>query len=253
MERKMKLKNKTAIVTGAGKGIGKAVAIALAEAGADVLINDYGTDGAAEKTAEAIRALGRRAVTVNADISKFKEAKSMVEKAVDELGSVDILINNAGVSKPSMLVNMAEEDWDLVVNVHLKGIFNTSQAAARYMKAQNWGRIINVVSTAGLFGTIGQINYASAKAGVIGFTKSAARELGRNGINVNAVCPGITKTDMTEKLQADEQLCNLYKSRIQLGRFAEIQEIVPIFVFLASKDAGYITGQVLGVDGGYIG
>ncbi len=249
----MKLKNKTAIVTGAGKGIGKAVAIALAKAGANILINDFGTDGAAEKTAEAIRELGRKALAVNADISQFEQAKNMVEQAVDQLGGVDILINNAGVSKPSMLVNMAEKDWDLVVNVHLKGIFNTSQAAAKHMKKQNWGRIINVVSTAGLFGTIGQINYASAKAGVIGFTKSAARELGKNGINVNAVCPGVTKTDMTEKLQADEQLCNLYKSRIQLGRFAEIQEIVPIFVFLSSKDAGYITGQVLGVDGGYIG
>ncbi|HKK90716.1 MAG TPA: SDR family oxidoreductase, partial [Desulfobacteraceae bacterium] len=205
------------------------------------------------ETAEKIREMGQKSVAVNADVSRRKDARAMVEKAAEALGGVDILINNAGVSKPSMLVNMTEEDWDLVMNVHLKGIFNTSQAAAPYMKAQQWGRIINVVSTAGLFGTIGQINYASAKAGVIGFTKSASRELGKKGINVNAVCPGITKTDMTKKLQEDENLCKKYTSRIQLGRFAEISEIVPIFVFLASDDAGYITGQVLGVDGGYIG
>lgn len=248
----MKLENKVAIVTGAGKGIGKAVAIALAKAGADVLVNDLNLENA-NKTLAEIESLGQKGLAVSADISQHDQAKAMVEAARDTLGSVDILINNAGVSKPSMLVNMKEDDWDLVVNVHLKGIFNTSQAAARIMKSQGWGRIINVVSTAGIFGTIGQINYASAKAGVVGFTKSAARELGRNGINVNAVCPGITKTDMTQKLQEDQALCDLYKSRIQLGRFAEIEEIVPIFVFLASDNAGYITGQVLGVDGGYIG
>lgn len=248
----MKLENKVAVVTGAGKGIGKAVAIALAKAGADVLVNDLNLENA-NKTLAEIESLGQKGLAVSADISQHDQTKAMVEAARDTLGSVDILINNAGVSKPSMLVNMKEDDWDLVVNVHLKGIFNTSQAAARIMKSQGWGRIINVVSTAGIFGTIGQINYASAKAGVVGFTKSAARELGRNGINVNAVCPGITKTDMTQKLQEDQALCDLYKSRIQLGRFAEIEEIVPIFVFLASDNAGYITGQVLGVDGGYIG
>lgn len=249
----MRLVNKKAIVTGAGRGIGRAVAIALAREGADVLINDCGTDDSAEKTAQEIRETGRNAIAVMADISQYKDASRMVDAAVDAFGGVDILINNAGVSRPSMLVNMAESDWDLVMGVHLKGIFNTSQAAARHMKKNNWGRIINVVSTAGLFGTIGQINYASAKAGVIGFTKSAARELGKSGINVNAVCPGITKTEMTSKLQEDEHLCNLYKARIQLGRFAEIDEIVPIFVFLSSEDAGYITGQVMAVDGGYIG
>lgn len=248
----MKLVNKVAVVTGAGKGIGKAVAIALAKAGADVLVNDLDLENAKGTVAE-IESLGRKSLAVSADISQYTQAKDMVEAANETLGSVDILINNAGVSKPSMLVNMKEDDWDLVVNVHLKGIFNTCQAAAKIMKPKGWGRIINVVSTAGIFGTIGQINYASAKAGVVGFTKSAARELGRNGINVNAVCPGITKTDMTQKLQEDQALCDLYKSRIQLGRFAEIEEIVPIFTFLASDDAGYITGQILGVDGGYIG
>ncbi|MFO7749895.1 MAG: 3-oxoacyl-ACP reductase FabG [Desulfobacteraceae bacterium] len=249
----MKLKDKKAIVTGAGKGIGRAVAIELAREGAHVLVNDFCSDNGAEETAGKIRKMGQKSVAVNADVSRRKDARAMVEKAAAELGGVDILINNAGVSKPSMLVNMTEEEWDLVMNVHLKGIFNTSQAAAPHMKARQWGRIINVVSTAGIFGTIGQINYASAKAGVIGFTKSASRELGKDGINVNAVCPGITKTDMTQKLQEDETLYKKYTSRIQLGRFAEISEIVPVFVFLASNDAGYITGQVLGVDGGYVG
>jgi 3-oxoacyl-[acyl-carrier protein] reductase len=177
----------------------------------------------------------------------------MVEECVKQLGGVDIVVNNAGVSKPSMLLKMKEEDWDAIIDIHLKAAFNTTQAAGRHMKEQNSGRIINVISTAGIFGTIGQINYASAKAGIIGFSKSASRELGRYNITVNVICPGITKTEMTGKLQSDEKLRKIYEGRIQLGRFADPEEIAPAFVFLASGDASYITGQVLGVDGGYIG
>jgi 3-oxoacyl-[acyl-carrier protein] reductase len=177
----------------------------------------------------------------------------MVDECVKQLGGVDIVVNNAGVSKPSMLLKMTEEDWDAIIDIHLKAAFNTTQAAGRYMKEQNSGRIINVISTAGIFGTIGQINYASAKAGIIGFSKSASRELGRYNITVNVICPGITKTEMTGKLQSDEKLRKIYEGRIQLGRFADPEEIAPAFVFLASDDASYITGQVLGVDGGYIG
>jgi 3-oxoacyl-[acyl-carrier protein] reductase len=152
-----------------------------------------------------------------------------------------------------MLLDMPEESWDRVVNIHLKGTFNCTQWVARHMKERKAGRIINVISTAGLFGTVGQINYASAKAGIIGFTKSASRELGRYAINVNAICPGITMTDMTEKLRTDEKFKETYLARIQLRRYAEPEEIAPAFVFLASDEASYITGQVLGVDGGYIG
>jgi len=249
----VRLKNKKAIVTGAGRGIGRAVALAFAREGADVVVNYQSNDVAANEVVEKIQSLGRRAVPVKTDVSSYHEVKIMVDRAVQELGGVDILVNNAGVSKPSMFLDMPEESWDRIINIHLKGTFNCSQAAARYMKEQKWGRIINVISTAGLFGTVGQINYASAKAGIIGFTKSASRELGKFSINVNALCPGVTLTEMTERLRTDEKFQKRYLERIQLGRFAEPEEIAPGFIFLASEEASYITGHVLNVDGGYIG
>jgi len=249
----VRLKNKKAIVTGAGRGIGRAVALAFAREGADVVVNYQSNDVAANEVVEKIQSLGRRAVPVKTDVSNYHEVKIMVDRAVQELGGVDILVNNAGVSKPSMFLDMPEESWDRIINIHLKGTFNCSQAAARYMKEQKWGRIINVISTAGLFGTVGQINYASAKAGIIGFTKSASRELGKFSINVNALCPGVTLTEMTERLRTDEKFQKRYLERIQLGRFAEPEEIAPGFIFLASEEASYITGHVLNVDGGYIG
>ena len=249
----MKLKGKKAIVTGGSRGIGRAIALMYAKEGADVLVNYHSNDAAAKETVAEIEKLGRKGVAVAADVANYKSAQDMVEECVRQLGGVDIVVNNAGVSKPSMLLKMTEEDWDAIIDIHLKAAFNTTQAAGRHMKEQKSGKIINVISTAGIFGTVGQINYASAKAGIIGFTKSASRELGRYGINVNVICPGITKTDMTGKLQTDEKLRKIYEGRIQLGRFAEPEEIAPAFVFLASDDASYITGQVLGVDGGYIG
>ncbi len=249
----MKLEGKKAIVTGGSRGIGKAIALMYAKEGADVLVNYHSNDAAAKETCAQIEALGRKAVAVPADVANYTSAQDMVEECVKQLGGVDIVVNNAGVSKPSMLLKMKEEDWDAIIDIHLKAAFNTTQAAGRHMKEKKYGKIINVISTAGIFGTIGQINYASAKAGIIGFTKSASRELGRYGINVNVICPGITKTEMTGKLQTDEKLKKIYEGRIQLGRFAEPEEIAPAFVFLASDDASYITGQVLGVDGGYIG
>jgi len=249
----MKLEGKKAIVTGGSRGIGKAIALMYAKEGADVLVNYHSNDAAAKETCAQIEALGRKAVAVAADVANYTSAQNMVEECVNQLGGVDIVVNNAGVSKPSMLLKMKEEDWDSIIDIHLKAAFNTTQAAGRHMKEQKYGKIINVISTAGIFGTIGQINYASAKAGIIGFTKSASRELGRYGVNVNVICPGITKTEMTGKLQTDEKLKKIYEGRIQLGRFAEPEEIAPAFVFLASDDASYITGQVLGVDGGYIG
>ncbi|RLC13709.1 MAG: 3-oxoacyl-ACP reductase [Deltaproteobacteria bacterium] len=249
----MKLEGKKAVVTGGSRGIGKAIALMYAKEGADVLVNYHSNDAAAKETVAQIEKLGRKGVAVAADVANYDSAQNMIEECVKQLGGVDIVVNNAGVSKPSMLLKMKEEDWDAIIDIHLKAAFNTTQAAGRHMKEQKYGKIINVISTAGIFGTIGQINYASAKAGIIGFTKSASRELGRYGVNVNVICPGITKTEMTGKLQTDEKLKKIYEGRIQLGRFAEPEEIAPAFVFLASDDASYITGQVLGVDGGYIG
>jgi 3-oxoacyl-[acyl-carrier protein] reductase len=249
----MKLQNKKAIVTGGGRGIGRAVALAFAQEGADVVINYRSNDVAAREVVDEVQKLGRKAAALKADVGNYQDAKSMVDQAVRELGGVDILVNNAGVSKPAMLLKMDEETWDQVIDIHLKGTFNCSQAAANYMKENRYGRIINVISTAGLYGTMGQINYASAKAGIIGFTKSASRELARHGINVNAISMGIITTEMTDKVRGDEKLKEIYLSRIQLGRFGEPEEVAPAFVFLASDDARYITGQVLSVDGGYIG
>jgi 3-oxoacyl-[acyl-carrier protein] reductase len=249
----MKLEGKKAIVTGGSRGIGRAIALMYAKEGADILVNYHSNDAAAKDTVAEIEKLGRKGIAIAADVADYTSAQNMVEECVKQLGAVDIVVNNAGVSKPSMLLKMKEEDWDAIINIHLKAAFNTTQAAGRHMKEQKSGKIINVISTAGIFGTVGQINYASAKAGIIGFTKSASRELGRYGVNVNVICPGITKTEMTGKLQTDEKLKKIYEGRIQLGRFAEPEEIAPAFVFLASDDASYITGQVLGVDGGYIG
>ncbi len=249
----MRLEGKKAIVTGGGRGIGRAIALAYAKEGADILVNYHSNDAAAQEVVKEVEGMGRKAVTVKADVSNYSDAHKMVETAANELGGVDILVNNAGMSKPGMLLKMSEEDWDKIIDIHLKGTFNGSQAAGRYMKEQKSGRIINVISSAGLFGTIGQINYSSAKAGVIGFTKSACRELGRYNITVNAICPGITATEMTEKVRTDEKLREIYLGRIQLGRFGEPEDIAPAFVFFASDEASYVTGQVLAVDGGYIG
>lgn len=249
----MRLENKKAIVTGGGRGIGRAIALAFAKEGADVLVNYHSNDSAAKEVVEQVQNMGRKAVAVKADVSSYQDCYSMVESAVNELGGLDVLVNNAGMSKPGMLLKMSEEDWDRIIDIHLKGAFNGTQAAARHMKEQKSGRIINVTSSAGLYGTIGQINYSSAKAGIIGFTKSACRELGRYNITVNAICPGITATEMTTKVREDEKLRDIYLGRIQLRRFAEPEEIAPAFVFFASDEAGYVTGQVLAVDGGYIG
>jgi 3-oxoacyl-[acyl-carrier protein] reductase len=249
----MRLKDKVAVVTGGARGIGRAVALAFAKEGADILVNYVSNSKAADEVVAQIEKQGRKALAVKADVASTSDAQNMVNMAVQKLGGLDILVNNAGISIPAMLLKMTEEQWDRIINVHLKGTFNCTQAAAQHMKDKKYGKIINVISTAGIYGTVGQINYASAKAGIIGFTKSASRELGRYNINVNAICAGVVETDMTEKLRTDEKLREVYTQRIQLGRFAKPEEVAHAFVFLASYESDYITGQVLSVDGGYVG
>ena len=249
----MRLKDKVAVVTGGGRGIGRAAALAFAQEGAHVLVNYVSNSNAADEVVSQIEKLGRKALAVKADVASTVDAQNMVNAAVEKLGGLDILVNNAGVSIPAMLLKMTEEQWDRIINIHLKGTFNCTQAAAQHMREKKYGKVINVISTAGVFGTVGQINYASAKAGIIGFTKSASRELGRYNINVNAICAGVIETDMTDKIRTDEKLKEIYTQRIQLGRFGKPEEVAHAFVFLASYESDYITGHVLAVDGGYVG
>jgi len=247
----VRLKDKVALVTGSSRGVGRAIALAYAKEGAGVVVNYSANKQAGEEVVKEIEDGGGKAILVKADVSRAAEAEGLVEKGIEEFGHLDILVNNAGLSKPAMLLKMSEEQWDTVVDIHLKGAFLCTQFAARRMTEQNRGKIINVTSVAGIVGTVGQINYASAKGGLLSFTKSAARELARYHICVNVICLGIVSTDMTEKIRTDEKLKEIYMNRILLKRFAEPEDIAPAFVFLASDEAGYITGQLLCVDGGY--
>ena len=247
----MRLKGKVALVTGSSRGVGRAIALAYAREGASVVVNYTANQTAGEEVITAIKEMGEKAVLVKADVSKAADAEALVQKGVDEFGGIDILVNNAGLSRPAMLLKMTEDQWDQVVDIHLKGAFLCTQFAARHMKEQNKGKIINVTSVAGIVGTVGQINYSAAKGGLLSFTKSAARELARYNVCVNVICLGIVATDMTEKIRTDEKLKEIYMNRILLKRFAEPDDISPAFVFLGSDEAGYITGQLLCVDGGY--
>ena len=247
----MRLKGKTAVVTGGGRGIGRAVALAYAREGARVLVNYSSREDAALEVLRLIEEAGGEALIHRADVSDKEEVKQMFSAAEERFGSVDVLVNNAGLTRPNLLMKMSEEEWDRVVDVHLKGAFLCTQAAAGFMKKQGSGKVINVTSVAGIVGTVGQVNYSAAKGGIISFTKSVARELARFNVCANVISLGIVATDMTEKIRTDEKLREIYMNRILLKRFAEPDDITPAFVFLASADADYITGQLLCVDGGY--
>lgn len=247
----MRLQDKIAVITGASRGVGRAIALAYAREGAQVVVNYASNEGAADQVVREIEALGQKAIKIQGDVAKKEEARAVIQCAKDHFGRLDILVNNAGFSKPAMLLKMTEEQWDQVVDLHLKGAFLCTQAAAQIMKEQKSGKMINVTSVAGLVGTVGQINYSAAKGGLLSFTKSAARELARYNICVNVISLGIVATDMTEKIRSDEKLKDIYMRRILLERFAEPDDITPAFVFLASDEANYITGQLLCVDGGY--
>ena len=247
----MKLEGKVALVTGSSRGVGKAVALGFAASGADVIINYTSNQNAADNVVSEIQSMGRSAVAVKADVAVKTDVERLVNTAAETYGKLDVLVNNAGFTRPAMMVKMSEDQWDQVVDIHLKGAFMCSQAAGRLMKEQNSGKIINVTSVAGIVGTVGQINYSAAKGGIISMTKSIAREMARYHVCANVISLGIVATDMTEKIRTDEKLKEIYMNRILLKRFAEPEDISPAFVFFASDDSSYITGQLVCVDGGY--
>jgi 3-oxoacyl-[acyl-carrier protein] reductase len=247
----MRLKDKVAVVTGSSRGVGRSVALAYGKEGAKVVVNYASSEKAAMEVVEAVQSMGSSAIAVKADVAKKSEADHLIRSAVETFGRLDILVNNAGFTRPALMLKMTEDQWDEVVDLHLKGAFLCAQAAGIQMKDQNSGKIINVTSVAGLVGTVGQINYSAAKGGIISMTKSIARELARYNICSNVISLGIVATDMTEKIRSDEKLKEIYMNRILLKRFAEPDDISPAFIFLASDESSYITGQLLCVDGGY--
>ncbi len=245
----MDLSNKVAIVTGSARGIGKAIALKLAEVGADVVVNDIpAAADTLEETAKKIRTLKRKALAITADVSSSADVTRLIDTAVSTMGRIDILVNNAGVTRDNLIMRMTDEEWDTVINIDLKSAFLCSRAVIRYMMKQRWGRIISIASVVGMMGNAGQANYASAKAGIIGLTKSIAKEVGSRGITANAIAPGFIETKMTEKL--DEKQRQILQQRIPLGSIGTPRDVAEAVAFLASEEAKYITGQVLGVDGG---
>ncbi|MEA4893227.1 MAG: 3-oxoacyl-[acyl-carrier-protein] reductase [Peptococcaceae bacterium] len=244
----MSVKGKVALVTGGSRGIGRAICLELAGQGAEVIINYSGNRQAAEDTAAACRALGAKALILQADVAKAKDCKTLFDQAVAFSGRVDLLVNNAGITRDGLLIRMSEEDYDQVLDTNLKGAFLCAREAARLMMKQRFGRIVNMSSVVGLRGNAGQANYAASKAGIIGLTKALARELAGRNITVNAVAPGFIETDMTAVLPENVRTAIL--AGIPLGRLGRAEEAARAAVFFLQEENGYLTGQVLAVDGG---
>jgi len=244
------LKGKTAVVTGASRGIGRAIALKLAKLGANVVVNYRNSVDAVQEVVKEIEALGVKVLAVQCDISSYSDVENMMKKCIKEFGSLDILVNNAGITKDGLLLRMKEEDFDNVIDINLKGAFNCTKHVSAIMLKQRSGRIINISSVSGLVGNAGQVNYSSAKAGILGMTKAVAREFASRGVTCNAVAPGYIQTDMTDGLT--EKVKDTIISTIPLKRLGMPEDVANAVAFLASEEASYITGQVINVDGGMV-
>ena len=243
-----RFENKMVLVTGAGRGIGASIAKRFASEGAEVIVNYSGNDEAAQKTVDEITATGGQAQKYKCSVNDSESVKVMIDEIIKEFGRIDILVNNAGITKDGLMLRMTDEDFDRVIDVNLKGTFNCTKYVSKYMLKQKSGKIINISSVVGLSGNAGQVNYSASKAGIIGITKSAAKELSSRGITVNAVAPGYVDTDMTKVLS--DNIRNEILKNIPLQRMGNVEDISNCVAFLASEDASYITGQVISVDGG---
>jgi 3-oxoacyl-[acyl-carrier protein] reductase len=246
----MVLKGKTAVITGAGQGLGKAIALRLAEMGANVVLNDIPASETIDKTAEEFANKGFNVAVSKGDVRSEEDADRLMQTAVDRFGSIDILVNNAGITRDTLIIRMSEKDWDDVLDINLKGAFLCTKSAARIMIKQKSGKIINISSVAGIMGNPGQANYSSSKAGLIGLTKSTAKELSSRGITCNAVAPGLIKSKMTDVLP--DKVKQRYLEQIPAGRFGTPEDIAGVVAFLCTDDASYINGQVINIDGGLV-
>ena len=246
----MLLKGKTALVTGSARGLGKAIALKLASMGANIVLNDIAASESLDETAEEFRKAGYNVAVARGDVRNQDDVKAMVSAAVENFGSLDILVNNAGITRDKPMAMMSEEDWDSVLDINLKGAFLCTKFATKQMIKQKYGRIVNIASVAGRYGNRGQANYSASKAGLIGLTKSTAKEFASKGITCNAVTPGLIQSHMTDALP--EEVRQKYLENIPLGRFGTPEDVANVVAFLASDEASYVTAQVIDIDGGLV-
>ncbi|NMA33451.1 MAG: 3-oxoacyl-[acyl-carrier-protein] reductase, partial [Clostridiaceae bacterium] len=246
----MELDGKTALITGSARGLGKAIAIKLASLGANIVLNDIPSSAELDATAEELRKAGYNTAVTRGDVRNQDDVKTMISTAVESFGSLDILVNNAGVTRDKPMAMMSEEDWDLVLDINLKGAFLCTKFAVKQMIRQKYGRIVNIASVAGRYGNRGQANYSASKAGLIGLTKSTAKEFAPKGITCNAVTPGLIQSQMTDALP--EEVRQKYLENIPLGRFGTPEDVANVVAFLASDEASYVTAQVIDIDGGLV-
>jgi 3-oxoacyl-[acyl-carrier protein] reductase len=246
----MDLKGKTAVITGSGRGLGKAIAMMMAKRGANICLNDIASSEAIDETCEEMKSAGYNVIATKGDVRNSDDVKSMFEAAQAEFGSIDILVNNAGITKDGLLMRMSDEDWDIVLDINLKGAFICTRACSRYMIRQKSGAIVNIASVAGVMGNPGQANYSASKAGLIGLTKTTAKELASKNIRCNAVAPGLIQSKMTDVLS--DKVKTDYLNAIPLNRFGEADDVAIVVFFLASDESSYVTGQVINIDGGLV-